>query len=863
MKGFLRRCACNGHRPQALGLESRCSRGRLAKKMLQERGVPRILVAPTGFGKTSLVAEYAQDIFEFRNTFWIDCTDPCFLRELDAKRLGLQLVEAGGEGFLAVFDDVPYLDDARAEEFSETIDSLVDSGWEVVVSTTPAFSSILDHQTVCVRVTAEDLLVDDMEYEGSKDLSFMDKRVPMKDVRRQSRVPALVWGMRPDVDRFALHLVDDLPIELRLSLFIMLVLQHGVMEDVTIFGRGVKKDTRRFFMESYPFLGVNTVSESFDACIMDIGHVRMAFGGCLDEMVAHSSNMNVDSLIQKMADYLVSKRRYLRACEVMSTFCSRSKRASWLTQKQGMLLRVGQPLLVLDLYESLGEGKGACSAELTLAASYAAALLDDDGRCVRYALSVGSDPQALPWQRVLGCCLCVARGKAETKQGAIDGLEKMISESPFDGYKGKDAPLVSAQAMQTMLRAMWDVGMDDMHYESELEECADDLPKSRVGVLILIQALQASERRGAQQVPLADGDLMSNAMHLSDIARGCLSTRRRKLMIPDMLEALLCEAICNHADTYRVPRPETSPERQHYIRLLVNSLEGQKKTVRARMEDVGAPAQIVASQVTPVQVIDQVPPMYLRLFGGLQIRIGDTDLGPDDLRKAKTKTLLAVLALAHCREVPRMRILEVMWPGSPKKKALNNFYSLWSSLRHSLELESGECPYLVRHQLSCMLDGRYVTSDVDELERLCGRLMFDDPDPDAWMPIYKVIQNQFSNDLMPAEENNAYIISMREFYRSRIIDSLVHGANRLYDIQEYQAALWFARAGFERDSRREDTCCALMKAQIANGQSDAAVSVYMHLCSYLNEELGIDPSAQARRLYERAILCSDDGSFLG
>ena len=26
---------------------------------------------------------------------------------------------------------------------------------------------------------------------------------------------------------------------------------------------------------------------------------------------------------------------------------------------------------------------------------------------------------------------------------------------------------------------------------------------------------------------------------------------------------------------------------------------------------------------------------------------------------------------------------------------------------------------------------------------------------------------------------------------------------------------------------------------------------------------GDDPSAQARRLYERAILCSDDGSFLG
>lgn len=46
--------------------------------MMADRSVARFIVAPQGFGKTSLVCEYADSIFGFENVFWINGQSPAF-----------------------------------------------------------------------------------------------------------------------------------------------------------------------------------------------------------------------------------------------------------------------------------------------------------------------------------------------------------------------------------------------------------------------------------------------------------------------------------------------------------------------------------------------------------------------------------------------------------------------------------------------------------------------------------------------------------------------------------------------------------------------------------------------------------------
>ena len=82
----------------------------LVAKLLRERNVARFMVAPSGFGKSTLALEYAETVFAFDHVFWIDCASPCFLRDLDARGIVDDLVEVDDQSFLAVFEDVPPLD---------------------------------------------------------------------------------------------------------------------------------------------------------------------------------------------------------------------------------------------------------------------------------------------------------------------------------------------------------------------------------------------------------------------------------------------------------------------------------------------------------------------------------------------------------------------------------------------------------------------------------------------------------------------------------------------------------------------------------------------------------------------------------
>ena len=142
-------------------------RPRLIQKMMGERAVARFLVAPAGFGKTSLALQYAEEIVGLSHVWWMDAEDPCFLRDLDNGRIRASVLGMSAQGDLAVFEDVPYLDDERSRAFSQVIDDMLERGWEVVVTTIPLYDSFSERQADRVLIGAFDFLLDDAELAGS------------------------------------------------------------------------------------------------------------------------------------------------------------------------------------------------------------------------------------------------------------------------------------------------------------------------------------------------------------------------------------------------------------------------------------------------------------------------------------------------------------------------------------------------------------------------------------------------------------------------------------------------------------------------------------------------------------------------
>ena len=444
--GYLENAACNGRRPKRVGPQRIYSRPRLVKRLVAERDVARFVVAPSGFGKTSLGLEYAASMFSFRGVHWLDCSSPCFLRDLDAGIIAKTFIARPVQLDLVVFDDVPFLADARLECFSHEIDALLDAGCEVLVTTTPAFGAIADAQRDCVIVGARDLLVDDCELSSSHVAS-------VEGLRECDRVPAFLWGGQDGMREFLRGMrLGEMPSEMRAPVFVMEALQVGSFDDLSAVSGGVRADARRFISEHYPYVGVDLADETFEAHGFDVAQVMEGLGESIDSLGRVATPSARDALSAKVACMLASRGMGPRACEIMQIACARKRRISWILQQQWHLFDSGCVRPLQDLFESLGTRSTGLDASMVAAASGRLFVLDERERassvarralgmrgisstdalmCALVALDAGGESARSAALETLGN---IAAGKVEVL--ANDALAGRIAASAIALHKG-------------------------------------------------------------------------------------------------------------------------------------------------------------------------------------------------------------------------------------------------------------------------------------------------------------------------------------------------------------------------------------------------------------------------------------------
>lgn len=832
MRNFIAHSACCGRRPKGLGASRLHSRPRLLKKMMANRGIARFVVAPQGFGKTSLVCEYADAIFGFENVFWVNGQSPCFLRDLDDRLIAPSLLAASACRSLVVFEDVPYLDDERADAFSCDIDALLSRDWEVVVVLTPANDSFAERQNDRACVTACDLLVDDTEASSSG--------CALRGRRACDRVPALVWG-GDDGPSFLLDGMRcaDMPAEIQLAVFVMEVLVEGSVEDVASFVHALRKDTRRFIERHYPYVGLDLVEERFCAHEFSISAISAAFRGVIDSTVASASSSSRETLVCRLATMLARRGRMERSCELMAAFCPRRRRASWIEAEQGVFLAAGKLAVMQRLFESLGERPSGLTPGLLLGAAERLRLLGEDARAVRFALRAIGHAECTEELACRAALLIYACNQSECSSRA----QAVLLDASVRRLGGDGVFSIAAE-----------MGLYAKSDPAKAVAIAQGAPESVLSHRLLLVEMARMLRSVRASMQGADPSRLLERAYAC--AGRCLRSYRAAFSHGDVFEAVLCDAMGEKAWEGEAQHSA----RRYEVEELGVELAEQRRTWRSDSFD--ARRRKACCMASRPAECDKVPEMHVRLFGGMEVSIAGKTVDPSLFRKQKAKTLLAVLVLHRGKEIARQELLDIMWPALSGDRAANNLYSLWSALRRVLENDRGECPYIVRHQASYMVDARYVKSDVDEFEDLCRMLFFGQPDARAWAGAFARLQDDFSCDLLPSETGNAYIDRLRERYRARTIDAFITAADRLCEAGEPQAALWFAHAALEESGDREDAYCALMNAQMLAGQRSLAMETFLSCRKYMVEELGMDPSARMMRLHRELISGMHDGSLV-
>ncbi|WP_305117883.1 BTAD domain-containing putative transcriptional regulator [uncultured Adlercreutzia sp.] len=909
MTTFVQQAACKGHRPSAVVPRRHQSRGALVAQLLRDREVPRFLVAPTGYGKTMLAYEYAEVVFGFSHVFWVNGQSPCFLRDVDEGSFAEALLAVDEHCALVVFEDLPLLLDERAERFSAVIDRLIEHGCEVIVTTTPSRDGLASLQRDRLVLDGADLALSDEEAARNDKGEPTGRRAPFT---ADEQTPCVQWGT-DGVDvvlEGCRH--EELPSDLAFVLWLLLALQRGTGQQVASFvGEERAVEAWAFLGARYPFLGIDEGRGAFAALDVPIENLAKAYEGALDDLARAAQGLSRGVLVEQVADQLIAQGDARRAVSLVARCDGRERVAPWLVSRGWSALWGRAAAEFCDAFELVARMRIEDRPTANALMAWASAQVKDARRSLDYAKKVLAVDEVDDRARMTAILACRLQGNATVARRMAAALRAWGEErSPVeseravaaDGESGEpletgapaeesvvpaETGLLSARRAQSaaldvlartslaadrfdealaqwcrawervsppllatgeeaepwLLAASW--VLEALAIREEAAGPALSL-EDNARLDILLDFVSASlEERVAWGMPLGFGSLAAaEALERLD---AFLEARRTAALVPEVVAAL------------RRAQIEVARAREDYRAMR------QRRQPRKPLGTVG-PLRNRAAQTVHESWREnaskslEAPLLSIRLFGALEVRLGDRLLPPSLFGRRKLRLLLALLALNRGRDLTRETLTTMLWPSSQPSSAAKNFYRLWSDLASVLSVE-GRCPYLVRDRYGCRLDPALFATDVMEFEEITRSLLFGDaPAALGWETLYEKVTGPFAGELLPVEQENETLCAVRDRLNIEMVDSLIAASRRLRVQGEPQGALWFAREALARDETREDSYAALMEAQMAAGQRTAALDTFFTCRTYLSEALGLDPSTQLLVLYQA--LLEEDPSLI-
>lgn len=862
MTTFIQRAMCGGHRPDSLGTHRPVARPHLVTRLLRNREAVRFIVAPRGYGKAHVAAEYAQTIHEFNHVFWIEGRSPCFLRDLDKGVLARAILDLDPQCALVVFRDIPYLDPERAQQFAGDTHALLEHEVEVIVTCTPARDVHHDYQRHRDVVSSEELLLtpeelwQDQEEEGSLRLSRP----------KTQSIACLQWKKQGIVDLIEGFAQEDLASEAKAFGWAVLLLNQGNLDSVqSLFSSQRIESWMKYLGEEYQFLGIDFDEHSFASVGAPMDVLAEAFRAQMPRLAQATTCESPERFLRHCADALIAQQRAERGLGLMIQSASRKELALWLSDRYGLLLAQGcfcELLRGCERVSRLSERRDRVSVVAGIA-----------------SLALGERAKAQQWlQRGLRC-----KGQPY-ERGLLQSLLLLIQEEELTEAQIEELERLWTQRQQPMTRV---AGSAQEHFL--------DLSLLAFGVLLRTknpfeavqewvsmvastqEQLAAESMEGAQAIRLSlllDGLVCVHRLYdeRCGYAEEATQAKQRfeaalnQLLEPPQTDAAQWISVLILETMDRLGENTSEPLRRSLeprlaFQLSTKRYELQKQRMQFQSEQRAQrrqQAEFLRTHPDPFRPLAPtpeeehsstlVPTLHVDLFGGLRVRIGDHHLGPQELYQTKVRTLLAVLVLNRGRELSRDSLVEMIWPKSSLESGRKNLSNAWSQLKSALKVGDG-CPYLMRNRSSFWIDGRLLETDLHEFETLCSRLVFGRGAQGDWEQCYGQIRDQFSDELLPGEEGNKFVAARQRSCRSQLVDALIACSERLVSEGERQGALWFAREALNRDRSREDAYFALMQAQIAAGQRTGAIATFIECKTYLAEELGIDPSARILALY--------------
>jgi DNA-binding SARP family transcriptional activator/predicted ATPase len=242
--------------------------------------------------------------------------------------------------------------------------------------------------------------------------------------------------------------------------------------------------------------------------------------------------------------------------------------------------------------------------------------------------------------------------------------------------------------------------------------------------------------------------------------------------------------------------------------------------------------------------------MQVNLFGNLRISFAGRPVTA--VNTNRLHSLIAYLILHGDAPHPRERLAFVLWPASSESQARTNLRQLLHHLKRALPAESS---VLVTNHLEvqwrkdapCTID----TVDFQAAITEAGSARAAQDRARESQSLITAAQ-LYEDDLLPALYDD-WITPIRENYRRNMSEVLHRLATLCEESREYATAIPWAERLVALDSLSESNHQLLIRLHAANHDRSSALRAYHQCMRVLRREMGVDPGAVTRELFEQIL----------
>jgi DNA-binding SARP family transcriptional activator len=221
--------------------------------------------------------------------------------------------------------------------------------------------------------------------------------------------------------------------------------------------------------------------------------------------------------------------------------------------------------------------------------------------------------------------------------------------------------------------------------------------------------------------------------------------------------------------------------------------------------------------------------VHIDMLGRFRVAVGDREVTEGDWPTRRAQELVALLALADGHRLLREQVVESLWPHLGAEAGAAN---LRKAAHHARRTLDDPAAIVLRSGRVELFPARTVSSDVARFLRDADRALAD-PDGDACARAAAGCPGE----LLPDAPYEDWTHEPRRQVHARLTQLLRRGADweRLMQVEPTDEA----------------ACRELMRAAIDAGERHVAIRWYERLRIALVRELGAQPDAETRALYDR------------